>query len=84
VSQPAQKMFEARLPFSFAKRHGILVTGQSDDSLEVVCLPSIQPQVLLEAQRYFSAPLKLREVGNAEFDQLLQQAYEDRSSQTIE
>ena len=84
MSQPAQKMYEARLPFSFAKRHGILVTGQSDDSLEVVCLPSIQPQVLLEAQRYFSAPLKLREVGNAEFDQLLQQAYEDRSSQTIE
>jgi general secretion pathway protein E len=84
VSQPAQKMFEARLPFSYAKRHGILVTGQDDDSLEVVCLPSIQPHVLLEAQRYFSAPLKLREVTPAEFDQLLQQAYEDRSSQTME
>ena len=84
MSQPAQKMFEARLPFSFAKRHGILVIGQEDDGLEVVCLPSIQPNVLLETQRYFSAPLKLREVSNAEFDQLLQQAYEDRSSQTIE
>jgi len=77
-------MFEARLPFSFAKRHGILVTGQADDGLEVVCLPSIQPRVLLETQRYFSAPLKLREVSSAEFDKLLQQAYEDRSSQTIE
>ena len=77
-------MFEARLPFSYAKRHGILITAQDDDGLEVVCLPSIQPQVLLEAQRYFSAPLKLREVTPAEFDQLLQQAYEDRSSQTIE
>ena len=84
MSQPAQKLFETRLPFSFAKRHGILVTGQGDDSLEVVCLPSIQPHVLLETQRYFSSPLKLREVTNAEFDQLLQQAYEDRSSQTIE
>ena len=77
-------MFEARLPFSYAKRHGILVTGQDDDSLEVICLPSIQPHVLLETQRYFSAPLKLREVSPAEFNQLLQQAYEDRSSQTME
>ena len=84
MSQPAQKMFEARLPFSYAKRHGILVTGQDDGSLEVICLPSIQPHVLLETQRYFSAPLKLREVSPAEFNQLLQQAYEDRSSQTME
>ncbi|MDX1823771.1 MAG: type II secretion system ATPase GspE [Thiohalomonadales bacterium] len=84
MSQPAEKLFEARLPFSYAKRHGILITGQNDDSLEVVCLPSIQPQVLLETQRHFSVPLKLREVTPAEFDQLLQQAYEDRSSQTIE
>jgi general secretion pathway protein E len=84
VTEQAQNPLEARLPFSFAKRHGILITGQDDDSLEVVCLSTIQPNVLLETQRHFSSPFKLRQVNDAEFDQLLQQAYEDQSSQTME
>jgi general secretion pathway protein E len=84
VTEQAQQPTAARLPFSFAKRHGILITGQDDDSLEVVCLPTIQTNVLLETQRHFSIPFKLRQVGNEEFDQLLQQAYEDQSSQTME
>ena len=84
MTEQAQNPLEARLPFSFAKRHGILITGQGDDSLEVVCLSTIKPNVLLETQRHFSSPFKLRQVNDAEFDQLLQQAYEDQSSQTME
>ena len=84
MTELVQQPIAARLPFSFAKRHGILVTGQDEDCLEIACLPTIQPNVLLETQRHFSSPFKLRQVSNAEFDQLLQQAYEDQSSQTME
>ena len=84
MTEQAQHPSAARLPFSFAKRHGILITGQDGDSLDVVCLPSIQTNVLLETQRHFSSPFTLRQVSDAEFDQLLQQAYEDQSSQTME
>jgi general secretion pathway protein E len=84
VTELTQQPIAARLPFSFAKRHGILVTGRDEGGLEVVCLPTIQSNVLLETQRYFSTPFTLRHVSDAEFDQLLQQAYEDQSSQTIE
>ena len=84
MTEQAQQPNAARLPFSFAKRHGLLVTGQDETGLEVVCLPTVQSNVLLETQRYFATPFKLRQVSDEEFEQLLQQAYEDQSSQTIE
>ncbi len=80
----ARRQPDVRLPFSFAKRHGILVLDEAADRLQAVCRADIRSEALLEAQRHFRAPLDVREVDEAEFNALLQKAYEDRSSQTIE
>ncbi len=80
----ARRQPDVRLPFSFAKRQGILVLDEAADRLQAVCRPDIRSEALLEAQRHFRAPLEVREVDEEEFNALLQKAYEDRSSQTIE
>jgi len=74
---------EACLPFSFAKRHGILVNEGADGALEAYCLESIKPTIIMEVQRHFSRPLKTHSIDTEAFDRLLQQSYEDSSSQTF-
>jgi len=72
------------LPFSFAKRHGLLVTAIDDAGLEVVYRSAIDHHALLELQRHYHRPMRLRQVDDSEFDSCLQQAYEDQSNQTME
>lgn len=74
---------EARLPFSFAKRNGILVQGQHGDALNALCRTNVSPAILQEVQRHFSLPLNPQCIGEEEFDRILQQAYEDSSSETF-
>ena len=74
----------APIPFSFAKRHGILLTGEFHNGLEAICRANISQQALLEIQRHYGVDLALKQVEDDEFDQRLQQAYENSSSQTME
>jgi len=74
---------EACLPFSFAKRHGILVNEGEDGALEAYCLESIRPAIIMEVQRHFSRPLQTHSIDTEAFNRLLQQSYEDSSSQTF-
>ncbi len=72
------------VPFSFAKRHGILVTDVTEDGFEAVHLSDIDHHVLIELQRYYTRPMNLRQLDESEFDACLQQSYEDQSNQTME
>ncbi|MCW9025127.1 MAG: type II secretion system ATPase GspE [Gammaproteobacteria bacterium] len=72
------------IPFSFAKRHGILLSGDYSEGVEAICRSDISHQSLLELQRHYGKSLKLKPVDTHEFDQRLQQAYEDSSNQTME
>ncbi len=72
-----------RLPFSYAKRNGILVHGVNNEQIEAVCRSDISPMTLLEVQRHFGLPLTPRQISDAEFNSLLQQAYEDSSSKAF-
>ena len=84
IPQPGEPIeADYNLPFSFAKRHGILIQGCHDGQLQAVCREDVSPTSLLEVQRHFSQPLQLRKIDAAEFDQLLQQAYEDSSNQAF-
>jgi general secretion pathway protein E len=74
---------EACLPFSFAKRHGILVNETDNGVLQAYCLEDIRPAIIMEVQRHFSRPLQTRSIDPEAFNQLLQQSYEDSSSQTF-
>ena len=67
---------EPRLPFAFAKRHGVLVKTLSEDSAECVCRERASPLGLAEARRVLGRPIRVARVPAEEFDRLLQQVYE--------
>jgi len=64
------------LPFSFAKRHGILIRDITSESAEAVCRPGIAPQSLAEVRRFAGVPLNISRVTLEAFDALLQESYE--------
>ena len=65
-----------RLPFAFAKRHGVLVRTLTTESAECVCREHASALGLAEARRVLGRPIRLSRVSTAEFDRLLQQVYE--------
>jgi general secretion pathway protein E len=72
------------LPFSFAKRHGILVRAFTDAGAEAVHLKSTSPMSLAEARRFIGVPLKFTRVTPEEFDALLQASYEQDSQKAMQ
>ncbi|MEL7539061.1 MAG: type II secretion system ATPase GspE [Pseudomonadota bacterium] len=72
------------LPFSFAKRHGVLIRSYTDGCAETVYRTGTSPLSLAEAHRFASAPLKLTRVSPDAFDAMLQQAYESGTSQAMQ
>ena len=67
---------ERRLTFAFAKRHGVLVRAVVEGVAECVCRENATAQALAEVRRYLRCPLRLARVPEAQFDELLRQAYE--------
>ncbi len=75
------------LPFSFAKRHGILIQSYDGDVAETIARRDADPASLAEARRFSGKRLRLTLVDNEAFDQLLQQTYEretDSAMQMVE
>ncbi len=70
------------LPFTYAKRHGVLVSKDKGHALEITHRRDVTPLSLVELRRHFGLPLDLLVVENEEFDRLLQQAYESDGDQT--
>jgi general secretion pathway protein E len=73
----AGKIVERRLPFSFAKRHGVLVDRFGGNGMaQVSCRSGFTPMVLAELRRFLGQPFELIQVEDDQFDQLLQAVYE--------
>lgn len=72
-----------RLPFTFAKRHGVLIDDVCEGHAVIMCRDDVSVPSIVELQRYLDCPLTLRDVSSAEFDQLLQKKYEQGSEQAI-
>jgi general secretion pathway protein E len=69
-----------RLPFTFAKRHGVLLRESvAGLRVDVVHRPGLQPGALAELRRFAGLPLHLIPVEPAQFDQLLRETYEGGS-----
>lgn len=75
---------ERILPFSFAKRHGILIRNVGEDHAEAVYRNGASPLSLAEARRFAGMPLKFTRVNADEFDALLQQTYEQGSQMAMQ
>ncbi len=65
------------LPYSFAKRHGVLLQN-GNDGVNVQCRLGVTPLALVEVQRFVSGALHFHTVDAETFDRLLAAHY-DRS-----
>src|SRR5712691_8517898 len=65
-----------RLPYAFAKRHGVISARQLEQGFELWVRPGVRAGVLAEVQRALGGPLALRELEKEAFDAALARAYE--------
>ena len=72
------------LPFSFAKRHGVMIRAVTEDGAEAVHRKGASPMSLAEARRFVGVPLKFTRVTAEEFDALLQASYEQDSQKAMQ
>jgi len=77
VSEVAERVGnDNRLPFTFARRHGVLVRGIEAGVADCVYRAPASPVALAEARRYLRLPVKLTMVDSEAFDELLRKTYE--------
>lgn len=74
-----------RLPYSFAKRHGVQLNGlRADGRARVAHRPGLTAEALIEVRRVLSGPFVLEPMSAESFDALLAANYERGSSQAME
>ncbi len=72
------------LPFSFAKKHGVILT-QLDEQQATLCYrPPVNQVILSEVRRYLGKPLKFSPISVEEFDKLLTSQYEQRTHPSMQ
>jgi general secretion pathway protein E len=75
VEPTALNRSAAPVPYAFAKANGVAVTALRADSAEIAVREGGRPGALAELRRVLGVPLRTREVGADEFDQLLAGLY---------
>ncbi len=75
---------DVRIPYTFAKRHGVLVEEVHAEHVDVVYREGVSSTALLEVRRRFGRPIKPRKLEQEAFDQLLTRHYEGGSGQANE
>lgn len=73
-----------RLPFHFAKRHGVFLQGVTKNAVVIAHRPNINPHILTELTRFYGKPIKLVSVALGEFEKKLAKAYETTTSTAME
>ncbi len=71
------------LPYSFAKRHGVLVDHKHESGPLLVHRPGVTNMALLEARRAAGVPVALHRVDEDEFDLMLTRNYEGNTSDAM-
>ena len=69
-----------KLPFSFARQCGVLLTRAEDGSILLLHKPDSEQTALLEAQRFCESISDVEEIDAERFDLELQRCYEQNSS----
>jgi general secretion pathway protein E len=72
------------LPFSFAKRHGVLIRDIESGVADTVYRTGTSPLSLAEARRFAGVPLRLTRVSSEAFDSMLQRTYEQGSQMAMQ
>ncbi len=84
LEQDSVPQEERRLPFAYAKRHGVLINQWEDGHALLWCRPDVNSAALAEVRRYLGVPLVLQPLEPGKFDALLRQAYEQGSTEAME
>ena len=84
ATAPLPAEAERRLPFAFAKRHGVLVLDFIDGQAQVLVRSNATPLSITEVRRFIGMPLKMQLVDAEAFDALLQETYERESNSTMQ
>ena len=74
----------ALLPFSFARRHGVILTGRGGDVAHIAHRPAPSQRILSELRRHLAMPLVLEQVPDERFDALLTEVYEMHTGTALE
>ncbi|HCB13851.1 MAG TPA: type II secretion system protein GspE [Gammaproteobacteria bacterium] len=69
-----------RLPYAFAKRHGVLVLDAREGGVGIAYRPGVSVRSLAELRRHLNAPLRPVLVPAEQFERLLQDSYEGDSN----
>ncbi|VAW95336.1 General secretion pathway protein E [hydrothermal vent metagenome] len=69
-----------KLPYTYAKRHGVIVSNITPLAIEVTLRQDADNTPLLELRRHYKRNLKLNTVDAAAFDKLIQEKYESSST----
>ncbi len=72
-----------RLPFAFAKRHGILLLDNGDGRAEAIYRPGVSTLSLAEVRRFVGHAVSYTCVDEATFDERLQGSYESGAAMTM-
>ncbi len=94
-SLPPNRHFEAlsvettttatrRVPFSFARRHGVVPLALSGDQARVAYRPGVRPGAIAELRRRLECPLSLERVEEQRFEELLREVYERTSGEAAQ
>jgi len=65
-----------RLPYNFAKRHGVIAARALPNGIEVWTRPETSSAILVEIQRALGQPVQLQALTTEQFEQALHRAYE--------
>ncbi len=72
-----------RLPFAFAKRHGILLLENGDGRAEAIYRPGVTTLSLAEVRRFVGHAVTYTPVDEETFDERLQSSYESGAAMTM-
>ena len=66
-----------RVPYGFARRHGIIARQVTEDAAHVIVREGSGPAGLIELRRMLGRPLRVESVPVERFNRLLQESYEE-------
>ncbi len=73
-----------QLPFSFSRRHGVVISNNNVSPIEVAMKADCDPDILVEVCRYLGKNITLKEVDDTTFEQLLGQTYQGDSAEAMQ
>ncbi len=84
TASAAEAEYRGPVPYSFARRHGVVLLGMDEHTARVACREGCAPEAVLELRRHLGRRLELETVDRQRFETLVAEQYESGSSQAFQ